>query len=195
MNKKNITQQILMIHEEETMRNLMNEVKEELKDGVIEELQGELNLLLKMSGKDEVSSSNNILSFNIKQHTPKLTTLAETVLLAAGGKSLGDWFSQPINFGGAGFILDVRKVIGSDNEVDIYLSPNQPDTSDMQKTLASYIDKSIHIVISNNGKQLLEANLYIDKTGSAAGGNGMLMNMGDSHDINGALSIDLVIKD
>ena len=197
MKKNNITQQILTIHEEETMRKIMNEVKQELEEGISEALQSELDALLIKSKEIGSIKSGNVLQFKekAKERTPQFILFAETELLAAAGKSLGDWFSQPISFGGGGFLLDVRRVLGSKNEVDIYLKPNKSDTSEMRKTLAPYLGKSVHLMISNDDNVLLDANLYIDKNGHAAEGDGTLIYTGNTKIIKGSININIEIKD
>jgi len=195
MNNKDITQQVLRAHEEQVMQNFMEEVKDEFSEGVPISIKEEINTLLKLATESLPTYTNNVVEFKPKV-TPKFTSnLGVTQLLAAAGQSLGDWFSQPMNFGGAGFILDVRRVIGSDDEVDLYLTPNNLDTVQMKKTLETYIGKSIHISVSNDGVQLLDANLYIDETGNAAEGSGTLVELDDTAVIKGSISIDIIVKE
>ena len=194
MKKIDITQNILDLYEEEQLSKLIDEVKEELKDGVPDELQSELSALLQKANESIPQQSNNVISFRPKKKTPVFNNLATVELLAAAGQSLGDWFSQPLNFGGAGFILDIRRVIGTDNEVDLYLKPNDSNPENMEKTLAAYKGQTIHIAVSNNGEQLLDANLYIDETGNAAEGTGYLAEQTDNA-IMGKINVDIVIED
>lgn len=195
MNNKDITQQVLRVYEEQVMQNFMEEVKDEFSEGVPISIKEEINTLLKLATESLPTYTNNVVEFKPKV-TPKFTSnLGVTQLLAAAGQSLGDWFSQPMNFGGAGFILDVRRVIGSDDEVDLYLTPNNLDTVQMKKTLETYIGKSIHISVSNDGVQLLDANLYIDETGNAAEGSGTLVELDDTAVIKGSISIDIIVKE
>jgi len=195
MNNKDITQQVLRVHEEQVMQNFMKEVKDEFSEGIPISIKEEINILLKLATESLPTYKNNVVEFKPKV-TPKFTSnLGVTQLLAAAGQSLGDWFSQPMNFGGAGFILDVRRVIGSDDEVDLYLTPNNLDTVQMKKTLETYIGKSIHISVSNDGVQLLDANLYIDETGNAAEGSGTLVELDDTAVIKGSISIDIIVKE
>ena len=49
-------------------------------------------------------------------------------------------------------------------------------------------------VISNNDVQLLDANLYIDKSGNAAEGSGYLIDADNAQNIKGKISIDIVIN-
>jgi hypothetical protein len=123
----------------------------------------------------------------------ELHTFGETELLAAAGKSLADWFSQPMHFGGAGFILDIRKVFGTENEVDIYLKPNKNNVKEMQESLGSYVGQSIQVVVSNNQIVLLDAVLYIDESGTAAEGSGKLVVQSNETVVKGKISISIVV--
>ena len=136
---------------------------------------------------------NNVVSFLPKKLHKELYTFGETELLAASGKSLADWFSQPINFGGAGFILDIRKVFGTENEVDIYLKPNQNNDEEMRESLGSCIGQSIQVVVSNNQITLLDAILYIDESGTAAEGSGHLIVQSNETVVKGKISISIVV--
>ncbi|CCK76666.1 hypothetical protein OLEAN_C24900 [Oleispira antarctica RB-8] len=194
MTKKDITKEILAIHAEETLSKIMADVRSEMDNGMPEGLSSELDMLLKRAKGASEQTPSNIVAFKPRSQTKIVDSFGSTELLAAAGQSLGDWFSQPMSFGGAGFILDVRRVIGSENEVDIYLSPNNSDKGIMEKTLSAYMGKSVEVVISNNGEPLLEANLYIDEAGGAAEGSGVLVEANKSKAVKGNLSIDVVIK-
>jgi len=195
MTKKDITKQILAIHTEEALSEIMKEAKTEVENGMADELSTELEMLLAKAKSSSEQQSLKVVAFKPRPKMTVVHSFGSTELLAAAGQSLGDWFAQPMSFGGAGFILDVRRVIGSENEVDIYLSPNKSDKGGMEKTLAAYMGKSVEVVISNNGEPLLEANLYIDEGGSAAEGSGLLIETSTSKAVKGNLSIDVVIKD
>jgi len=196
MKKNNVTQQILEMHENEVMQTLIEEVKEDFKDGIPSQVQSELDVLLGKAKGEESAEKSKVISFKPKKvFKPIINTQWETELLAASGQNLGEWFSQSMSFGGAGFILDIRRVIGSNDEVDLYLTPIDPETDRMKKTLQPYIGKSLQIVISNNDIQLLDAELYVDETGNAAEGSGKLIEPNDTTGVRGKLSIDIVIKD
>jgi hypothetical protein len=195
MTKKDITKPILAIHAEEALSKMLEEAKSEVDNGMPEYLGSELEMLLKKARSTSEQVSNNVVAFKPRPKNMVVDSFGSTELLAAAGQSLGDWFSQPMSFGGAGFILDVRRVIGSENEVDIYLSPNNSDKGIMEKTLSAYMGKSVEVVISNNGEPLLEANLYIDQAGGAAEGSGVLVEANKSKAVKGNLSIDVVIKE
>ncbi|WP_019029051.1 hypothetical protein [Colwellia piezophila] len=194
MKNQNITKQILLMHESDVFNDMANEVDKELAEGIPKSLQDELDILIAKAGSSVEQPTENIIPFK-RQKKENLYEFAETVLLAASGTSLADWFSQPINFGGAGFILDVRRVIGSDNEVDLYLTPNTDNSAQMKSSLSSYLGKSLDISILNDGEDLLTATIYVDEEGTAAEGSGYLSNSENMRGVKGKISINIIMKD
>jgi hypothetical protein len=184
-----ITKQILAMHEDEVMNNMLEEVKNELKDTIPSDIQATLDACMqKLSNEGDVTPSN-VVSFKPKS-TPSTISFAETELLAASGTSLADWFSQPINFAGVGFILDIRRVFGTKDEIDLYLSPT--DSEKMSASFDIYKGKSLKLTITNNGNPLLTAELYIDDTGQEAEGSGQLVDL-DAAPVKGKISIDIEV--
>jgi len=169
-----ITEQILQMHEEEVIQQMITDTQEELASDIPSDLQKELDLCLR-------KATDNVIELK-----PKTPHFAETELLAASGKSLADWFSQPINFAGGGFILDIRRVFGTKDEIDLYLSPT--DLEKMSASFDAYKGKSLKLTITNNGKPLLTAELYIDDTGQEAEGSGQLVDL-DAAPVQGKISI------
>ena len=194
MKKTDITREIRQMHEEKLMQRAIKEVKSELQAGIPANLQQELDQLLARSNAPGSRQANNIVSFSTRPASTKVYTFGETELLAAAGQSLADWFSQPMSFGGAGFNLDVRKVIGTEDEVDVYLSPNKSSPEEMRKSLSTYIGKSIQIKVTNNRDTLLDAVLYIDEAGSAAEGSGKLIVQPMEATIKGKIEISIVVE-
>lgn len=187
-----ITKQILAMHENEVMEDMFEEVKNELKDSIPSDIQATIDACRQKLNNEVDATSSNVVSFQPKS-APPAVSFAETELLAASGKSLADWFSQPLNFGGAGFILDIRKVIGTEDEVDLYLIPNQADESKMKKALSSYLGQSLSICIFNDGINLLTASLYIDESGLEAEGTGRL-NKTEKNIIKGKITIEIIVE-
>jgi hypothetical protein len=194
MKKTDITREILEMHTEKLSLKAIDEVSAELKNGVPAELQSEIDRLISKSNSSEKPPSNNVLAFASKRPQKELHTFGETELLAASGQSLADWFSQPMNFVGAGFILDIRKVLGTEHEVDVYLTSNKNNAEKMSDSLGAYLGKSVHIIVSNNGNELLDAVLYIDETGTAAEGSGKLIEQLKGVNVKGEISISIVIN-
>ena len=192
MKQEDITKQIVALHEEDVLNKMINDVNAELGSGIPISLQQEINACLNKINDEKVTNNENVVSFKPKRK-PSTYTFAETELLAASGQSLADWFSQPLSFGGAGFVLDIRKVIGSEDEVDLYLISNQADNSKMKQSLSSYLGKTLNICISNDGINLLTAALYVDESGLEAEGSGHL-NKVDGNVVKGKISIEVIIE-
>jgi hypothetical protein len=189
-----ITKQVLALHEEDVFKQMMSDVQKDLEEAS-SSLQSEIDMCLGKINSQQIASSDNVVSLKSKSNNVVAFPFAETELLAASGKSLSDWFSQPMNFGGAGFVLDVRRVLGSDNEVDLYLTPNQTKSTEMKESLQSYLGKSLSISVINNGKSLLNATLYVDESGSSAEGSGYLITANDKDDVKGKISINILVED
>jgi len=186
-----ITKQILKMYEEDVIQQMITDTQEELANDIPSYLQKELDLCLSKAKMSERQSTDNVVSFKPKEKTNIVTfPFAETELLAASGKSLADWFSQPINFAGVGFILDIRRVIGTKDEIDLYLSPT--DSEKMSESFDAYKGKSLKLTITNNGNPLLTAELYIDDTGQEAEGSGQLVDL-DAAPVQGKISIDIEV--
>jgi hypothetical protein len=186
MKKLDITRQILVLREEDELKKLMAEVDNELEENMSSLLE-EVDFCLNKRAKDEQS---NVVFFTPK-HNPVTNLFAQTELLAASGLSLADWFSQPINFSGVGFVLDIRRVIGTEDEIDLYLSAI--DGEKMSSSLDAYKGKSVNLTITNNGKNLLLAELYVDDSGQEAEGSGVLNKLDKESIVKGELSIGIEV--
>lgn len=188
MKLKDITKQINAVHDEQIHNNLLNEAFEDLKDGIPDNILDAVNKCRSINNPNQ-----NVISMFGKSITVSVLPIGEIELLAASGSSLGSWFSQPIRFDGAGFILDIRKVIGSENEVDVSLLPINEDAEKIKETLSPYAESTIDIVISNDGVGLLSATIYIDKMGIAEG-SGVLSDLSNHSKVNGKLSVNVSIN-
>jgi len=191
MKSIDITKQILKVHEEDVIQQMITDTQEELASDIPSDLQKELDLCLsKVKITDSQSTGNVITSEPTEKTNIVAFPFAETELLAASGTSLADWFSQPINFAGGGFILDIRRVFGTKDEIDLYLLPT--DSEKMSASFDAYKGKSLKLIITNNGKPLLTAELYIDDTGQEAEGSGQLVDL-DAAPVQGKISIDIEV--
>lgn len=185
-----ITSKVLEIHEREELKKAVEEAKKEIAEGIHKDILSEVELLVQKAVPEGLVNVD--LNFEeASANEPYYST--ETELLAASGKSLGEWFSQPINFAGAGFVLDVRRVVGTENEVDLYLTPN--DSKLMDNALSAFKGKVVGLWITNNGKRILEAELYIDESGLAAEGSGTVVAANEDFDIKGKINIEIKIQD
>ncbi len=194
MKQIDITKQILALHEEDIFKQMLDDVENEVNEGIPKSLQQEIDSCISKVNLEKKSRRYNVISFKPKSR-PASNVFAETELLAASGQSLSEWFSQPLSFGGAGFVLDIRRVIGSNNEVDLYLTPNQSDASKMKQSLSSFLGKSLNICVSNDGVNLLTAILYVDDSGLEAEGSGHLHVIEGESVIKGKICIEIVIEE
>ena len=185
MTKINITCLVKTIHEQEVNRKLLAEVRQELENSISGELLNEVSFLV-----NKVESAK----FNVTAFPSQTIPVGETSLMAASGKVLGTWFAQPIIFSANGFVVDIRKVLGSDNDVDVYIYSNSSDEKLIEKALLPFKDQSLKVRFSINEKEFLNAEIYVDDTGHAAEGSGHLKSVG-SEDIHGTLNFEVIVED
>lgn len=185
MSEVNITKLIQKLHEEAIHENILKEVMEESNQALDESTLEHLHQLLKQAG----SVSSKIIKF------PKRSIrLAESELMAAAGQDISDWFAEPLVFSAAGMVIDIRKVIGSPNEVDVYIQPHGDETARIEKNLLPFKNKTLQVKLSINGKELLSADMYIDGSGQAAEGSGRVRTLGEN-DIHGNIHLDIIVDD
>jgi hypothetical protein len=185
-NEINITQAVKQLYAQEKAEVLMivNEVLEETKDGASEELLAELSDLMNRVKKP----INNIIHFPMDRVNRQ--KIGQVQLLAAAGQNLGSWYQQPLLFATAGFSVDVRKVIGSDNEVDVYLQALNETTDIVESFFTMFAGKSVKLTFTLNGQVLLEANIYVDGQDQRAEGSGHVY-QAEIADIHGSLEVDV----
>lgn len=185
MSEKDITSLIKAIHEQETHKAILAEVNKELEQGIPDELMSEVEALI---AKVE-SSKSNVVAF-----LKKTISLGETDLMAASSQNIGEWFAQPIVFAASGFIVDIRKILGSEDDVDVYIYPNGADEQLIEKTLLPFKDQSLKVKFSINEKEFLNAEIYVDDTGHAAEGSGHLKSV-SPEDVHGTLNFEVIVED
>lgn len=183
MTEENFTKLIHKIHEDETNKRLVEEVLNETKHGVDQKLLDKVRSLIQQAEITE----NNIISF-----PKKIICLAQTELMAAAGQNLGDWFAQPLVFAASGMVVDIRKVLGSDNEVDVYIHPNSNDTRQIEDGFFPFKDKNLQVRLTIDGKEILKADIYVDESGKAAEGTGHLLSL-DSKDVQGKIDFEIIV--
>lgn len=183
MSNENITQLIRQIHEEEVNKQLVEDVLKESEKGFSEEIMSEVQSLLKKARQ------NNVIPFPSRK-----IRLAQTELTAAGGQELGTWFEHPIIFESVGMVVDVRKVFGSDDKVNVYVHPNGDDSSIIEKSLLPFKDKTLQVRLSIDGIELLQAEIYVDETGHNAEGSGHIQSVEESS-VHGDIDLDIIVEE
>ena len=96
-------------------------------------------------------------------------------------------------FESAGFFLDIRRIIGSDSDVDLYFRSNGSSVGEMSLLLDKYANRELILEIKNNERLILEALIYVDELAMAAEGNGKLVPVNQDNDISGNVSINIKI--
>lgn len=171
MNEKNITKEIRQLYIEEQAQKIAKEVKEELKNGTPQDLKDELSLLLEKCK----TLKGSVIEFPNKAVTAS-QPLAIVELLAAAGQNVGDLVTQPLVCRREGFSVDIRRVLGSENEVTLYFQPVDGGEHDMEEVFSPYKGKTIALEFIVNGTQLLSASIYVDESARQAEGAGVLFN-------------------
>lgn len=196
MKKHDITNDIIRLHEESIMEKLAVEVKKDLKNNDLKSYQSELDdLLARISDKEKKERSNVVsLKRSVKQDRKVLRSFRSVELLAAAGESIDVWHSRPIIFSDIGFTLDIRTVLDSSDEVELYLSPITcagNTESKMKEVFSHFLNSNINIAIECGEVQLLEGVLYVDATGLSVEGMGKLENQDLYYSVNGRLTFHI----
>lgn len=182
MANQNITKLIRQVHEEEQSKRLIKKVLEESEEGFPESLLEQVRSLVQKSEE----SGKNIITFPGRK-----IQLAQTELMAAAGQNLGDWFAQPIVFTALGMVVDIRKILGTDDEVDVYIYSNDGEQALMEEAFLQYRDSSLKVSLTVGDKELLNANIYVDECGQSAEGTGHLYRI--EEDVHGKLNLNILI--
>jgi hypothetical protein len=114
--------------------------------------------------------------------------------LAAAGQKLSDWFAEPLVFAAAGMVIDIRRVLDSPEDVDVYVHANDSDSNLISQCLLPYRGSTRQFRLSINGSELMCAEMYIDDSGELAEGSGKVRDI-DQKDLHGDLHLDIIIDD
>lgn len=166
MQERNITAAVKHIYQQEQAENqtLWQEVLDETVNGVSEDI------LKRVRALTQSAKGNNIIPFP----THRIKKLGEVKLLAAAGQNLGEWFSQPLFFTSAGFMIDVRRIKGNSHEVDVYFKAIDGKNELMESLFDAFKGQTIKVTFSVNGVSLLSADIYVDNTAQLAEGSGVV---------------------
>lgn len=185
MTDNNITRLIQLIHGESRDKRLVDEVLKETENTITQLVLDEVDTLIQSAKNDKP----NILSF--PEH--KIIPFAQTTLLAAAGQSIGNWFDHPLSFPAAGMVVDIRRVLGSEDEVDLYIFPNEQNTLIIQQSLLPFRNQNLHIKMTIDGKEYLKAEVYVDESALSAEGQGILL-CTDNEGLSGSIEFEVVVE-
>jgi hypothetical protein len=151
-----------------------------------------LHHLLKAKGKtidDVIMPKSKLVQFPFRT-----IRLASTPRIAAAGQDLGSWLARPLVFAASGMEIDIRKILGSEDKVNVYVHPTGNDFSEIEKTLMPFKEKTLQVRLSIDGKELLKANIYVDETGHNAEGTGHLKSI-DESEVHGNIDLDIIVEE
>lgn len=178
----NITRMVKDLYEQEQDNHILKQVLDETKNGV------SATILAKVRGLIQAEKKSNIIPFP----SHRVKKLGEVQLLAAAGQNLGDWFSQPLIFSSAGFLVDVRRIKGQSNDVDVYFEAVDGKNALMESVFDAFKGQQIKMTFSINGVSLLSADVYVDASAHRAEGQGKVYDADvDAHSGNLALTVVL----
>jgi len=195
MRNSDITKNIQLLYTEEVMNKLSLEVTKELASADKPALLGELSQLINKAQNAGLSKSDNVTAFKPRSilGNPVLNSFESVELLAAAGKSLNSWFSSPIAFIEFGFTMDIRKILGSETDIELYLSVISGKSDLMRSSLSEYAGKSVKIQVTDIDVVLLEAELYVDEQSKSAEGSGILTSANEVS-VNGKLKLEILVN-
>ena len=193
---KDITKEIIEMHNAEVFKRIEHEVEEEFKSGVPAGLQAQLDTVMdEIRKKQQINTTRNVVSLE-ERNIKKRVTLAEIHLMAASGQSLSDWFGQPLNAGGGGFIIDIRRQLGTDDGVDIEIRPNESQPNQINETFSDFAGKKLNIRLSSLDQTLLKAYIRVNKEANHATGQGHLISKElDRNKHKGSITLEYELED
>jgi hypothetical protein len=176
MAQVNITKQIHHIHSKYEMDKILAET-----------------VASKIFDFSDIAKLTRRLNVKIKKTINDIVCIANVELLSTSNNTKVNWYSHPINFESAGFSLDIRRVIGSVSDVDLYFQSNTKIVSGVSPLPEQYANTELILEIKDNEKLILEALIYVDELAVAAEGTGKLIQTNQDNDMRGNISINIRI--
>ncbi|WP_010178679.1 hypothetical protein [Glaciecola sp. HTCC2999] len=179
MADENLTKLIKMVHEDEINKSLVQEVLNETELSIDNNLIELVHTLVKRA-------NSNILSF-----PKKSISIAQSQLMAAAGQNLGNWFDYPLIFASSGIMVDIRKVLSSKDEVDVYIQAYGEDKKQIHDILLPFKNKNLQVRLTVEGQEVLKADIYVDESATAAEGTGLLLSFEDK-ELHGVIDFQII---
>ncbi|MEA3587647.1 hypothetical protein J6I75_04720 [Pseudidiomarina sp. 1APP75-27a] len=101
--------------------------------------------------------------------------LGTTYLMAAAGQHLSDWFSQPIIFEALGMYVDIRKIINSASQVEVFAQAIDGKSETMSAVFAPYANSELTFELRLNGHSVLRAEIFVNQDATRIEGEGELL--------------------
>lgn len=185
MSNEKFTKLIRQIHDEKVHLDFANQAIEETEQKLSVSLEHRLQKLIQESNK----IAENVIEFPER----KVVSIGEATLMAAAGQKLSNWYENPLIFSSTGFIVDVRPILGTENEVEITLQAKDKEhLSQISNLLEPYKSQSLDVSISIKGNTVLKANIYIDDTAEYAEGSGEITS-GYKDSLHGIIEFNIIL--
>jgi hypothetical protein len=210
MNRINITDEVLALHEKEYLSKIDREVEEEYKDGLPEDVLSKARQLMVMADERLKPKSSKVVEVDF-EHNKKVATeihtdnvvsfeaFGEFELLAAASKDSDvKWYEQIITVGAidgrGGCLLEINPYGEGSKEVKITLSAEPGSESVIKQMLNKFAGKDVDVEISLAGTSILSAEIYVTPEASLAEGMGVIQQFERPDTKNEKLKIGFVIK-
>jgi len=210
MNKINITNEILALHEKDYLSKIDQEVEEEYKNGLPDDVLSEARKLMAMADERLKPKNEKVVKVDFSQNKKPATSthegnvvhfepFGEFELLAAASKDSDvKWYEQIITVGAidgrGGCLLEINPYGEDSKEVKITLSAEPGSESIINKMLNKFAGKTVDVEISLAGNPILSAEIDVTPEASLAEGMGVIQQFERPDTKKGKLKIGFVIK-
>jgi hypothetical protein len=210
MNRINITKEVLVLHEKDYLSKIDQEVEEEYKNGLPDEVLSEARKLMAMADERLKPKSAKVVEVDFSVNKKVVTganegnvvsfqPFGEFELLAAASKDSDvKWYEQIITVGAidgrGGCLLEINPYGEGSKEVKITLSAEPGSESVIKQMLNKFAGKTVDVEISLAGCPILSAEIDVTPEASEAEGMGVIQQFERPDTKKGKLKIGFVIK-
>ncbi len=178
MNRKNITKDIMELHQKQLVDEISREVEEELKDGIPEELLTQADNLIKMV-QDRKNKEKKVIPVDFgKEKAPEFQAandmFFEIELKAAGSaESKLKWYEgilPLLNWG----MLELSPRDNDLNDVRVAITPNSDGKDQFKDIFERYSGQEVRLMLDFGDDVYIEAELSVSKNLTSVEGDGVI---------------------
>ena len=210
MNRIDITKEVLALHEKDYLAKIDQEVEDEYKDGLPDEVLSAARKLMAMAEERlkpknakvvevDFSANKKVTTNTTADNVVSFQPFGEFELLAAASKDSDvKWYEQIITVGAidgrGGCLLEINPYGEDSKEVKITLSSEPGSENVLKQMLNKFAGKDIDVEISLAGVPILFAEIYVTPEANLAEGMGIIKQEERPDTKNEKLKIGFVIK-
>lgn len=178
MNRKNITKEIMELHQKQIIDEISREVEEELKDGIPDELLTQADKLIKMV-QDRKDKDKKVMPVNFgKDKAPEFQAANdmnfEIELLAAAGKeSKLKWYEGVLHLLNWG-MLELSPRDNDLNDVRVVITPSSDGKDQFKDIFERYSGQDVKLMLDFGDDVYIEAELYVYPELTSVEGDGVI---------------------